>query len=261
MSKTPSDKVEPTATSDQETPVMQEPDMAEAPAPVDAETSLELLLERVAVLEVALATVVEEKADADGIIADLQEAITDAREAGSTDLEPAAEILYDPFYSKNPYDVIGEIEPNSEYPEGAVIAWKNISNRNGRRGWRGWDLFHYGDEYTGDKGELLSNYIPDPPPRLAGGAVVDTIVRRADSGLGRLDKRIFESRQRMRELNAEQQWVAVGSGETTVLGEHTKMTGSGMREQERPRGGFKVGEKSPMPVGEHVVRTVHKVTK
>lgn len=163
--------------------------------------------------------------------------------------EPEAEVLYDPYYSKRPYQIIGEIPPDANYPEGQVLGWKNESHREQRRGWRGWIPMEYGDQYTGEDGVHLSKYIVDVPPRLEGSAKIDNNVRRADSLLCRLDKRIFVSRQKRRETLAKRNVSQAGTSRTNVLRDGVSVTGDGLRSQARPAGGFKMGEKQI--VGEH----------
>lgn len=158
--------------------------------------------------------------------------------------EPEAEVLYDPYYSKNPYQIIGEIPPDAKYPAGQVLGWKNEKHREERRGWRGWIPMEYGDEYTGEGGKLLAQYIVDPPPRLEGSSKMDNTVRRADVVLCRLDKAIFETRQKRRETLGNRNVSAAGSSGTKVLRDGVEVTGAGLQKQARPAGGFKIGEKA-----------------
>jgi len=176
----------------------------------------------------------------------LEETIASMRldmEAGGITEEVEAEVLYDPFYSKNPYQIIGEIPPDDTYPEGQVLGWKNESHRESRRGWRGWLRMSYGDKYTGKEGDLLANYIVDPPPRLLGSSKMDNYVRRATDVLCRLDKRIFDSRQKQRTMSNRASVARAGSSTTQVLRDGIELTGAGLRKQDRPAGGFKRGEK------------------
>ena len=182
----------------------------------------------------------------------LEETIAELRlqfEADGFDEEPKAEIERDPYYSKNPYMLIGEIPPDQAYPEGQVLGWKNEKHREQRRGWRGWNPMSYGDKYTGKDGSLLSTYVVDPPPRLEGSTKMDNWVRRADTVLCRLDKRIFEARQVRRETTSKRNTVVSGSGKTKVLRDGIELVGSGLRDQARPAGGYKRRE-TPL-VGEH----------
>jgi hypothetical protein len=191
-----------------------------------------------------------EVAEAEKIV--LEETVVDMREQytqGGMAEEPEAEVLYDPYYSRNPYQIIGEIPPDATFPDGQVLGWKNEKHREERRGWRGWIPLEYGDKYTGKTGELLQKYIIDPPPRLEGSSKMDNNVRRADSILCRLDKKIFDTRQTRRELLSKRNTSSSGSGRTQVLRDGIEVTGSGMRDQKRPAGGYKIGEKQA--VGEH----------
>lgn len=221
--------------------------MEESPKP-KAPTTKDLLSkmdERLSALDDRLSI-----ADAENVV--LNETIANMRlqyeEDGFTE-DPEAETLYDPFYSKRPYQIVGEIPPDAAYPEGQVLGWKNEDHREKRRGWRGWSYLSYGDKYTGKNGELLRNYITDTPPRLEGSSKMDNHVRRADSVLCRLDKRIFETRQKRRQTTSSRNVAEAGSGRTKVLRDGVEVVGAGLRDQDRPVGGFKLGEKQV--VGEH----------
>ena len=164
----------------------------------------------------------------------------EAQEADGTRPVNSAEptLLYDPFNSKNPFKIIGEIEPDKDYPEGAIVAWKSPVYRE-RRQWRGWKPFTYGDEYAGKKGEFLNKYIPDPPPMLAASASLDNYVRRGDVVLSRLDKRIWMTRQEQRLLKSRERQGLHGGDQVTVLGDGIEITGEGTKQSRRPRGGFR----------------------
>jgi hypothetical protein len=175
------------------------------------------------------------------------------------DIEREAELLYDPYDSKNPFKVIGNIEPNDEYPDGAVVAWKSPAYR-ARRQWRGWKPFAYGDQYTGKHGDKLSSYIPDPPPMLQGTAELDNYVRRGDVVLARLDKRIWESRQAKRILDSERRRGQSGSRARTVIRDGVELVGEGISQSHRPRGGFRPeSENAPQVPG--AARSVHPTTR
>lgn len=217
---------------------------AEAPK-VDKDALLLKLDTRLTELEDRL-----EVSDAENQI--LTETITNLKaeyDAGGYVEEPEAEVLYDPYYSRNPYQIVGEIAPDANYPEGQVLGWKNEKHREQRRGWRGWIPLEYGDKYAGKEGKLLQNYIIDPPPRMAGSAAMDNNVRRTDSVLCRLDKRIFDTRQSRRETLGKRNISEAGSSRTKVLREGVEVTGSGLKDQDRPAGGFKQHEVAV--VGEH----------
>lgn len=167
------------------------------------------------------------------------------------DIMSGAELLYDPYDSKNPFKVIGHIEPNDEYPEGAVVGWKSPTYR-ARRQWRGWTPFRYGDQYTGKNGEKLSDYIPDPPPMLEGTGELDNYVRRGDVVLARLDKRIWESRQAKRILDSQRNMGQAGSRARTVIRDGVEVVGRGVSKSQRPRGGFRPEpESAPLAPGAH----------
>lgn len=172
--------------------------------------------------------------------------------------ESEVELLYDPFDSKNPFKVIGEIEPCEEYPEGAVVAWKSPAYRE-RRQWRGWTPFQYGDQYTGKNGEKLTAYIPDPPPRVDN-EKLDSYVRRGDVVLARLDKRIWTSRQAKRILESNRNLGKAGSRAKTVLSDGVEIVGRGVSKSQRPRGGFRPEQESaPLAPGAH--RSSHPTSR
>jgi hypothetical protein len=190
---------------------------------------------------------IESELDAQRKLTDhYREELAAQREAAGDDgfidaVEP--NILYDPYTAKNPFKVIGEIVPDDEYPEGAIVAWKSPAYRE-RRQWRGWKPFSYGDRYTGKTGEMLSQYIPDPPPMLAASGQLDNYVRRGDVVLSRLDKRIFQSRQEQRLLDSRERQGMAGSSRKTVLGDGIELVGTGVQRSKRPRGGFRPAPES-----------------
>jgi hypothetical protein len=207
------------------------------------EELIEALDNKLTELETRLETAESEKGLYEEQVEELQSMLREYQDMTGEEIEPEAEILYDPFYSKNPFKIIGEIPPNEEAPGGQILAWKNPKHRQERRGWRGWIPLEYGDKYTGDNGELLSNYIPDVPPRLEGSSKVDNYVRRADCVLCRIKKEWFEARQQQRMIDSQRNVKREGSSKTIELGEGIRVVGPGLREQKRPSGGFKRGEK------------------
>lgn len=220
----------------------------------------ELILAKLAELENRLAAAEDEKEAYRQMVEELNDIVEERRAAGDESLEPAAEILYDPYYSKDPYLIVGSIEPTKDFPAGRVVAWKNFRARMERRGWRGWVPFQYGDELTGETGELLKQYIMDPPPRLEGNAQLDSYVRRADLVLAWLDTRIFDARQRRRELESQNQVLREGSAKSKVLRDGVEVVGPGLKTQTRPKGGFRMNDPADRAVvGEHF--TVLPVTK
>lgn len=168
--------------------------------------------------------------------------------------ENQAQLLYDPYDSKNPFKVIGEIAKCDEYPDGAIVAWKSPTYR-ARRQWRGWVPFEYGDEFTGKNGELLTQYIPDPPPRIDNDGL-DNFIRRGDVILARLDKRIWESRQAKRVMESQRNMGKAGSRAKTVLGDGVEIVGRGVSKSERPRGGFRPEQESA-PLAPGAYRSTH----
>jgi hypothetical protein len=210
---------------------------------------IEGLQTQISKLEVRLETAESEKDVYEEEVAALRESLEDFQRDTGEDIEPQAEVSADPWYSKNPFKIIGEIPPDKAHPTGQVLSWLNVKHRMERRGFRGWTLLQYGDEYTGENGEKLADYILDVPPRMEGSARMDSYVRRADSALGRIDKYIFEARQRQRVLDSQRNVAQAGSPRTTKLREGVEVVGPGLKTQKRPAGGWKRGE-TPV-VGEH----------
>ena len=166
----------------------------------------------------------------------------------------------DPFDNHNAFRIHGEIDPCEEYPNGAVVQWKNPVYR-ARRQWRGWVPFEWGDEYTGKNGELLTKYIPDPPMALQGPDRVDNYVRRGDVVLARLDKNIFLARQEKRVLESQQRMGLAGSARKTVLSDGVEIVGPGMSDSRRPSGGFRPQQESMPQAPDAVRRTYSGPTK
>jgi len=154
-------------------------------------------------------------------------------------------VLYDPYDASNPYSIIGTIAPEPEkgFPQGQVLSWKYPRYRQ-IRGWRGWVPVVWDDEYCGKDGELLSNYIPDPPQRMGYQEHDDSYVRRGDLILCRLDKRIFVSRGLKMELESARQRGSLRDHEDEILSAGVKLVGAGMATDATPK---KFSQKSAHP--------------
>lgn len=172
------------------------------------------------------------------------------------DAEMSVELLHDPYDVQNPL-AIKQVEvaqgifepvripPEEQFPEGQVLGWKSPRYRD-RRGWRGWIEIKIGDKYAGKDGELLSNYLPDPPRRMEGESKMDTCVRRAGMVLARLDKRIWDARNQKREMRSNLQTGKINKDSPKFDRSGVELFGDGLTDQKRPRGGFKMGEQPDM---------------
>jgi len=127
--------------------------------------------------------------------------VEDAKADIPPDFKPEAKLTHDPYAGHNALDIIGDIPANAEYPAGQALAWKSPRYR-ATRGMRGWIPLKWGDEYTGEEGELLSQYIPEAPPRMLEQEKMDSYIRRGDVILCRIDKALFDFRQEDREAQA-----------------------------------------------------------
>jgi len=103
------------------------------------------------------------------------------------------DIVRDPFDQHDPFVIHGSIPPDDEFPEGQALSWKSESYRSGGR-WRGWKPMTWDDPYR----DHLKDCIADPPKYMESGMKVDNYIRRADLILCRIDKRIFDLRQKKR---------------------------------------------------------------
>ncbi len=199
------------------------------------------------------------------------EALRTQQAADGDEPEVELELAYDPFDSQNglafknvellnqygdpfnppEYEVV-TMAATQKFPEGQVLGWKSPRQRSDT-GWKGWIPFRYGDEYTGENGELLSEYMVDPPMRGEGenGEAIDLYVRRKGLILARLDKRMWDARNRKRELKNAQQMGANLSAKTTVISDGVEIVGEGMKRQQAPASGFKMGEKPVLRPGAH----------
>lgn len=119
-------------------------------------------------------------------------------------IERELKLIDDPFKRQNPFDVQGTIPPDADFPEGQAVTWLNPKVRE-QLGMNGWEYMRWGDFYVGEKGEKLKGIIPDLPALMAGQDRQDSLVRRQDMILGRLDKRLWDSRQTWRELESARQ--------------------------------------------------------
>jgi len=192
------------------------------------------------------------------IISDLQKDIeslrTELHEGKNTvdkeAIDREIELLYDPYDSQRPYKIIGEIAPDNEYPEGQVLRWLSPRFRE-VRGMRGWVALQYGDTYTGKNGELLKKYIPDPPARMVGSDKLDSYVRRADLILGRLDKRIWQSRRLKAILESARRRGSLESDKPIKIRDGVWLTGEGLKKDENPKQGLRPRNKDAKPDGVH----------
>jgi len=148
------------------------------------------------------------------------------------DAESGVTQLIDPYENHNAFKVLGDIEPCTEYPDGAKVAWKNPEYRK-RRGWRGWDVFEWGDKFTGEKGELLTNYIPDPPEHMLAHKDIDQAVRRGDVVLARLPMNLWEARQQKRLSKSRSKQAAATDPRSTTLQDGVVLTGPGATRDRR----------------------------
>lgn len=187
------------------------------------------------------------------LLAQAQKTIEQFQETTGQKLPKEVVVPYDPWDIHNPYDIIGEIPPDANFPNGQVVAWKNPTMRNDSSiGWRGWRPFKYGDEYTGPEGEKLADYIPDPPVRMEGRQHMDSYVRRGDIILCRLDKVLHDTRRTLRELRSD---AARGRVVLTYARPGTAVIGEGITNSERPAGGFSTGEGDKEPVSPNTLHT------
>lgn len=140
------------------------------------------------------------------------------------------------------------VPPDDEFPEGQVLGWKSPRFR-ADRGWQGWQPFLYGDAYTGENGELLTNYLVDPPIKGEGESDgdFDRHVRRKGMVLCRLDKRFADARDAKASLKGTQQVSPHTSGQDVPLAQHVRLTGEGLQDQKNMGpGDFRLGQKPPM---------------
>jgi hypothetical protein len=175
------------------------------------------------------------------ITEELKRAVNTQTTSQGADFEPKAELLYDPYDHQNALEIIGEIPPNAEYPDGQVLGWKRPLNR-ASRGWRGWVALQWGDEYTGENGELLKDYVAEPPQRMLDQQDMDSYVRRGDVVLARLDKLIFQSRLRKQELESEARKGLAQYPRMASERKDVTFFGDGFTKSERPSGGYRVNE-------------------
>jgi hypothetical protein len=163
-----------------------------------------------------------------------------------------AEVLFDPWDSQDPFVIIGNIPPDEKYPKGQALAWKNpiLRNQSANIGWKGWIPLEYGDPYTGENGEMLTEYLQEAPARLEGTKNLDNMVRRGDSILCRLDMRAWMRRQIEREAKSLEMRNALRriSEDEARVG----ITGEGLVDQEVPRGGFRPQD-NEVPGGKNLV--------
>lgn len=145
-------------------------------------------------------------------------------------------VVKDPYSDQNPFKINGKIPPNDEFPEGQVLRWCNEEVRK-TRGWRGWIPLEWGDEYTGEKGELLLGYgITDIPAQLSGPDRIDNSVRRGDVMLCRLRSEWWDQRRQARkDEDARLRSKATGPDTMTIKSPGVRSVGTGMVDDNNKR--------------------------
>lgn len=190
----------------------------------------------------------KEKAELVRMIADHRAYLDGKAETGPIDTVP--KLMYDPYDLRQDFlGIVGEIEPCSEYPDGAVAKWINPNLRNRSAAWAGWEPFMYGDAFTGDDGQLLGQYITAAPMRMQKPGEIDNYVRRSDLILCRLDKTLWVARGFNREArNSLQRAKGADSLRHTKPNQHgVSLTGEGLVDSKRPDKGFRIGEENRAP--------------
>jgi hypothetical protein len=171
------------------------------------------------------------------------------------EIESKIKLLDDPFSIQRPYKIDGEIAPDEAHPKGQVLRWLNMKSRD-QRGWRGWTVLKYGDEYTGKTGELLKAYIPDPPNLMAGQAKEGVEVRRGDAVLGRLPKELYVARQLRRELASAHARGEYTTSQDKIIREGLSLiSGGGFQGESRKEGLLEKKEMDSIIEGASFTRT------
>lgn len=167
------------------------------------------------------------------MVDNLKVQMEDGKEEVTRDeINRAMEVLYDPYDVQDPFKILKEIPPDETDPDGQVLQWKSPRYRE-RRGWRGWIPIQWEDQYGTT--EILSKYLNEPPTRMVGPDKVDSLVRRGDLVLARLNKRIWQSRQLKRELLSAQQRGAFEMGQETIIRDGLRIVGKGLQRDENPK--------------------------
>lgn len=197
------------------------------------------------VLQETNEALLNQQADLEARIAKM-EALVQQQQASGEYAGPNPVVLNDPFdVGVNPHHI-------KKHPDGKVLSWKNPNIRNGQRGWRGWVPVTYDDEI----GQKLSEYIPDPPAKMEGAAQQDNYVRRGtDSILCWLPEEIWQARQLKREQKALRKQMAASARRNVSYGPGVETYGDGVQEEQRPAGGFKMGQPAPLVSGHPAHRT------
>jgi hypothetical protein len=168
-------------------------------------------------------------------IAHLKKQVKEGEPAAHRDtLDDAIAVLDDPYDVQNPFKIIGDIPPDEEFPEGQVLRWLNPRYREVRM-WRGWVPLQWGDKYTGENGEKLKALVAEPPHHMQGPDRLDSYVRRGDTILGRLDKRIWDARQSRRVLEDARRRGRLEDSEPVKLRSGVYLTGDGIKRDEDPK--------------------------
>lgn len=173
---------------------------------------------------------------------EMTETKTDAQ-SELTLIEEQLKILHDPYEAQRPFAIFGDIPPDDDFPQGQVLRWLNPRLRDSRT-MRGWQYLQWGDKYTGENAEKLEGLVPTPPPRMEQPGHIDSYLRRTDCILGRLDKRIWVSRQLKRELECARRRGYLESTQREMIAKGVSFVGEGLKRDEAPKSGLKPRSKA-----------------
>ena len=210
----------------EETPETTAPPVEETEATAASKGTLE---EKVDMLQ----NMVHELGDAvearDTFIDKLMTGIQERTETQDESLQREAELLFDPYEMHAALTIKGEIPPDKTFPLGQVLSYKNPKLRSDI-GYKGWVRMTWDDPYLGESDEqrekFLSTLISAVPSRMQDGEDRDNFIRRGDSILCRLDKRVWFSRQRRREIKSLMRMEA--TGDTQQRGNYGAIVGPGL---------------------------------
>lgn len=170
----------------------------------------------------------------------LAEARGEVKANGEEDVE--IDIYRDPYNLHDPWCILKPLPPSENFPEGRMLYWLNPKHRE-TRGFKGWRILHYGDPEVGKNGERLEGYVSDPPQRLQ--HQTGTEVRRGDSVLGVIDKRIFDQRQWERIKKCEKRRRVHTGSRPVVTETGIRIEGPGLEDERRPDTGWRIQPPAP----------------
>lgn len=164
------------------------------------------------------------------MIDDLRTELREGRQESDREkIERELQLLEDPYANQRALKIAGHVPPDSEFPEGQVLRWLNPRLREGAM--KGWVFVTKDDKYI----EQIRALIGSDAPHRYDNEDIDNYVRRKDVILGRLDKRIWDSRRKRTALESMRRRGVFESEKIEQLGPGVTISGKGLKRDSTPK--------------------------